>query len=303
MKNRMLLTFGLALLALPLSMPAAAEAPATYDLALEAPDLAGQATRIVETRKMTIKFTMLKDGKQLVSQTDTTDESFEATRTVLAVSGTDSISEKLAFSKATHLVDGKKASYPFEGKTVLVKYDPATGTTYACEDGTALSPEDSKALAEFRKPNEVEAESKDSNPLIPKTPVAVGESWSPDVIAVGMEMLQLSSSSAIDAAKSSSKITLAKVKAKNGVPMAQVKGNVSIFAYELGEMKLEKPIATKIGIFLELAADGSIHDGKADMKMQMKGKSPIDLGGGEKGTVILDMNAAFSSAVTSVPAA
>jgi len=37
-------------------------------------------------------------------------------------------------------VDGKKASYPFEGRTVLVKYDPATGTTYACEDGTALSP-------------------------------------------------------------------------------------------------------------------------------------------------------------------
>jgi len=68
-------------------------------------------------------------------------------------------------------------------------------------------------------------------------------------------------------------------------------------------MKLEKPIATKIGISLELAADGSIHDGKADMKMQMKGKSPIDLGGGEKGTVILDMSAAFSSAVTSVPAA
>jgi len=48
-----------------------------------------------------------------------------------------------------------------------------------------------------------------------------------------MEMLQLSGPSAIDAARSSSKITLAKVKAKNGVPMAQVKGNVSIFAYEL----------------------------------------------------------------------
>ena len=115
-----------------------------------------------------------------------------------------------------------------------------------------------------------------------------------------MGMLDLQSEDSVDLKKSSAKLTLLKVKEKDGVQYASIKGSLKFWVTEIGEMKLTKPVLTKIAIKGEICADGSRPDGSMEMKMTIKGSAPMAMDEEHPVTVQLDMAAEMKKKVVSV---
>jgi hypothetical protein len=271
----------------------------TYDLSFRSNPSVGHVFKETESSKLSMKMKMVSKGKVMLSTSENKADSWEVTRTVLEVADGRITKERLEFAKAFATADGEKQELAIAGKSVIVE-ESAGKTTFTCEDGTPLGEQELDALERIHKPVEKEGGPSGDELLAPAEPVKVGGSWKPDVGAVAMDMLDLSGEQALDAEKSSIKMTLVKVVEKGGVSMAKVKGTFKLYVYEIGELKLEKPVLTKITVVMDMAIDGSVPDGTAEMKMQIKGTAPMELGHGEEGSVQLNMNAEFKKTASTV---
>jgi hypothetical protein len=286
-------------LVMSVALPAVAQ-PKTYDLSMGDKPVKGYVFKHVESQSLKMKMKMVKGGKVMLSTSEAQADSFVALRTILEVEGSDITKEKMEFEKAVHTENGEKTSYAFEGKTVIASGKPGEGNSYAYEDGTALSEEESKAIDKMKGKNEQEDGPSGTDLLAPDKPVKVGESWKPDVVALAMDMLDLASESELVKKKSSAKLTLVKVKPKDGVDIATIKGAFKLWTKRIGEVELKKAVQTRINMTGDMAVDGSIPDGSMSMTMTIKGTAPMVLGPTEEATVTINMTAEFDKKMTTV---
>lgn len=292
---------GSSLLLLLLASAAVQAQPKEYTLQFKGKPVVGQKTLVTDSDSTKFKLKLVKNKKVMLSESEADQASFTFTRTVLEVDGDEVTRESLAFEKAVHVVEGKKIPYGFQGKTVIV-VSSADGASYAHEDGTALSEADLEGIKKV-KSDRKKGEKGGDELLNPPGPVKAGGSWKPDLETLATGMLDLKNDDAVDLDKSSAKLTLLKVTEKDGVQFATIKGSFKLWVYEIGDMRLTKPVLTKITIKGDICADGSKPDGTMEMKMTIKGSSPMEMGEQESVTVQLDMSAEMKKTVASVEAA
>jgi len=272
--------------------------PKEYTLEFKGKPVVGQKTQVEDSEKTKFKLKLVKDKKVMLSEAEGDTASFTFVETVLEVDGAEATRVSLAFEKAGHLVEGKKVAYGFEGKTVIVTRTDEQ-VTYAYEDGTELSDADLEGIKKV-KSDRKKGEKGGDELLDPPGPVKVGGSWKPDVKTLAVGMLGLRNDDAVDVEKSSAKLTLLKVTEKDGIQVASIKGALKLWVYEIGDMRVTKPILTKITIKGEICADGSKPDGTMEMKMTIKGSSPMEMGDEEPVTVQLDMTGEMKKTVVSL---
>ncbi len=289
---------GSSLLLLLLASAAVQAQPKEYTLQFKGKPVVGQKTLVTDADSTKFKLKLVKNKKVMLSESETDQASFTFTRTVLEVDGDEVTRESLAFEKAVHVVEGKKIPYGFQGKTVIV-VSSADGASYALEDGTALSEADLEGIKKV-KSDRKKGEKGGDELLNPPGPVKAGGSWKPDLKTLATGMLDLKNDDAVDLDKSSAKLTLLKVTEKDGIQFAAIKGSFKLWVYEIGDMRLTKPVLTKITIKGDICADGSKPDGTMEMKMTIKGSSPMEMGDQEPVTVQLDMSAEMKKTVASV---
>lgn len=273
--------------------------PKEYALEFKNKPAVGQKTEVQDSEKTKFKLKLVKDKKVMLSESEADTATFTFTQTVLEVDGDEATKVSMTFSKASHVVEGKKIPYGFEGKTVIATRNEEQ-VTYAYEDGSGLSEADIEGIKKV-KSDRKQGEKGGDELLNPPGPVKVGGSWKPDVKTLAVGMLDLSGDGAVNVEKSSAKLTLLKVTEKDGVQYASIKGSFKLWVYEIGEMRLTKPILTKISIKGEICADGSKPDGTMEMKMTIKGSSPMEMGDEDPVTVQLDMTGEMKKVVKTSP--
>lgn len=256
-------------LLLCLALPVAAQEKA-YDLSLNAPLKAGTKSRVREVSHM--KMSMRANGQ--VANTSEQKKVLEATEVVVKADGKGNGELRRTFHTAQRLVDGGMLAYGFEGRTVAVKLVKGQPDAYSYPNGAALSEEDLEGL---KGSFSGDSDSDDDNPLEPKKPIRVGDSWKPDLRAVA-EMFDAEMAKSADLSKSKASFTLRSVETRDGVEFGRIDGGVELALGAIGPMTLAKTIPMTMHVDIDACIDNSSRDGVMKMGMTMKGATDASMG-------------------------
>jgi hypothetical protein len=104
----------------------------------------------------------------------------------------------------------------------------------------------------------------------PKSPVAVGEQWIPDIatIAQGLEI-----GDGIDLKRSTVKATLKSTEMRDGVEFGHIKIFMELWLTKFGPMQLDDPVLMKFEGDIDACIDGAQPDGTMNLTMDAKGYS------------------------------
>jgi hypothetical protein len=272
----------LMLLLLCLSTPLVAQEK-TYDLSFEAVSRAGQKSKLVETSQMSVSMLANNNG------VPTTDERtvFEATEIVLSADAKGNAEIERTFLKAQRLEQGSMKPYGFQGRTVKVVVTEGQPDKFSYTDGSAISAADLKVLEDTF--DGTGGDGDDDNPLNPGRRLRVGESWSPDIMAVA-KMFDEEMGKSADLSKSKARFTLTSVEKRKGVEFGKIDGVIEIALLQLGPLRLDTPVMMKMKIDIDACIDGSQRDGIMKMAMRMRGSSVANTEG-QKFNLDMDMTA------------
>lgn len=267
--NRIVLV---SLLGLALSAAAFAEdADKAWDLSLESKHAVGEKFDSVKTSTMRTTMKMSQDGKVMKEDAKTEAGSYEFTCETTAVDGGEMTGAKWTFRKAARPVDGKEEAWGFEGKTVVGKVGDGGAWEYACEDGSALSPEELKAVkdATGKKKEKSADEPEMDECLRPGKPVKVGESWKPDLAVIaksfGGDKMK------VDAEDSKAVCTLKSVETRDGVPYGRIAVDLDLSVVAIPPIQFNEPFHFVISIEMDVCIDGSRPDGRMAVTMKLEG--------------------------------
>ncbi len=174
--------------------------------------------------------------------------------------------------------------------------------TFALEDGGAFLDGDLAALKKAFIGGEDNSESgkpSGAEVFAPRSPVKVGESWTPDLKTIVSAMLDREMAAGVDLEKSRAVFTLKSVERRAGADYGVIEGVLEVPLRQMGPMTLETPILFRITMSLDACIDGTLPDGVLNMAVEMKGKSPV---AGPNGQVemTLDMTATGKATVKTV---
>jgi hypothetical protein len=182
---------------------------------------------------------------------------------------------KQTYQKAEMTIKGKKINPSFIGKEVLIE---RSGAKYTFTLNGAEMTGDDLAFMKDHFKDESPREDDDSRILeaiLPKNPVAVGDTWKPDVTAVikslsGGETEKMK----FDAAKSMAAGKLLKAYKKDGRQFGifdvEIKVALTKIAAGPTEMDLDAASAMKMTLHCDVCIDGTVDAGSMEMKMEMK---------------------------------
>lgn len=178
---------------------------------------------------------------------------------------------KRTYEKAEGTRDGKKITPSYVGKEVLIE---RTGAAYKFSvDGKELMGEDLILLADEFKDKKKEDDFSIEDLLLPKQPVAVNESWKPDVAAVAKE-LSKDGGMIIDSAKSTSTGKLLKAYKKDGRQYGVIEIELNMVMTKIAAgpsaIELNPGSMAKVTLRFDGCIDGSANSGTMDMTMEMK---------------------------------
>jgi hypothetical protein len=246
----------------------------TYDLKLEPKPFAGQLTEESYTDSMAMHMSFKAGKKKAVKENQKQSSRFELTALVLETAGDEITKQKWSFKTARRLVEGKEVPFGFEGIKGV-----KSSETEKKEEG---------------KPDADEA-------FAPKTPVKPGQSWNPDMSLLAGSILDPENLADVDMKKSKGKMTLKAVKIIDGKEFAVITGKIDIYSKSFGPFRGDKPVLISVAVSLQVCADGSVPDGKVEMKMKIKGKTvTVPPGSGQSVDVVLDINAAKKGSVKTI---
>jgi len=265
------------------ALPAAAQdPPKKYDLKFTEKLSPGQRLACSETGSMNMTATFFTDGKP-VKKENSTGFSCEYLMEVLKCRGHRAAEAKWTLSKATRRDKGTESPCGFAGKTLLVTWDEDGKKTIRYEQGAELTAEDLETAKELHASGIKTPRGQPSGYEVfgPKEPVAVGDSWTPDIKALaavtGKANFQFDMKSSTATAK------LKSVDQRGGSEFGNVVVDLELYLTNLNGLKLDEPLMMKLGFELDACIDGRVTQGAMKMKIVMKGSSSATIpGSGEK---------------------
>jgi hypothetical protein len=275
-----------------LALVAAPAQDKTYDLKLDWKPMTGYTSELTDTgsSKMVIKMTGLPDA--LVQGGET---SFAAVETVISAAADGGSVRSWKFSTATDTKDGQKVVLGFQGKTVIVKHVKGQPREFSFEGGGAIGPDDLAALKKaFNGGDPKPGDPTGAEIFAPKSPVKVGESWSPDVKAM-VSTMDAEMANGIDFTKSTATLTLTSVETRAGAVYGKIDGVIQLVMGQMGPMKLDTPLTMKMTLHLDACIDGKQPDGVMGMAMEMKG---LTSAAGPAGKIDLDLDMSMTGQKT-----
>ncbi|NUN48591.1 MAG: hypothetical protein HUU15_07165 [Candidatus Brocadiae bacterium] len=263
----------------------------TWDLSLKTKAKVGQKYAIASREAQTMKMKILM-GEEVVQEQETSSTlQFEGTAEVLEVKDGDAVKLKAVFGKALNEQSGGEeegeTTYGFEGKTVIATKN-GKAWSYAYEDGGAVEEGDVEGLQKGLHHSRDEEKKPFEEVCAPKAPVAIGGTWSPDLVELIAGFTDDGKLS-MDAEESKATFKLLSVTARDGVEVSKVEGKMSLAATAFGPLELDEPIMFEVTMGLESDVDGSRPDGKMEAAMIVKGTRTATLQNGQELTLDIDM--------------
>lgn len=275
---------------LPAATLLAQDEPKKYDLKLDWKAVEGYKTEVSSEESMTMKISASVEGQVVNEEVTNEATNLMYTEVVVRVREDKRAESRLSFSKASHLREGREVPLGFQGKTVVVKVDAEGRHTFTYESGEAIAPEDMEVLSKLPDYKDEEpGEPSGEEIFAPKTPVAVGERWEPDIALMARSF---GSNLAIDTSQSSATATLKSVTTRSGVDFGQVEVLIDLYIRQFGPLQLDKPVLMKMAVRLDdVCIDGKQPDGVMTMIMESEGESEASAPGAPPNLHIsLDMN-------------
>jgi hypothetical protein len=256
----------------------AQDQPKKYDLKLDWKPVEGYQTEVSSDDAETSSVSISAEGQTLTEELRNEATTLLYTEVAIRVKEDKATESRLSFSKATRRRDDRETTLGFEGKTVVVKVDAEGRHTFTYEDGEAIAPEDLEVLSKLpdysdKKPGEPSGE----EIFAPKTPVALGESWTPDIELMAQAFG--GGAVAIDPGQSSATATLKSVTTRDGVDFGQIELSMDLYLTKFGPMQLDKPVLMKMSAHIDACIDGQQPDGAMTMTGESEGETEASVEG------------------------
>jgi hypothetical protein len=250
----------------------AQEQPKKYDLKLTWKNaVEGYKSELSQDESQAMMMKVLNsDGKILNQEEDNRSRSFAAVEVISKIEDGKPAVSRWTFGKATQHTGDQDVPFAFQGRTVVVTKDPANKNHFAFDDGNPVSTEDATVLAGLWEGKTEPGEHTDEEIFAPKSPVAVGEQWIPD-IAIIAQSLKLGD--VIDLKRSTAKATLKSTEMRDGEEFGHIKLFMDLWLTKFGPMQLDNPVLTKVEIDIDACIDGAQPDGTLNVTMNAKGYS------------------------------
>lgn len=252
----------------------------TYDLKLNPSRQTGQ--RFQQDADQHMKMMMTANGQPVPGKEEK--KLFSGMEEVVSANAEGAYELLWTFQKAQRLEGGEMKPFGFEGKTVRVKRAGKDAEkVFAYADGSPVADADLKGLKDSFDGS---GKGDMSKALAPPKPVKVGESWTPDVMAVAATF-EKGMAEAVDPAKSKGLFTLKSVQVRDGVEFGQIEGTMEFHLGAMGPLKLKTPIVMKITAELDARLDGVAPAGVMKVKGEMKGLSEAQI---QDQTIAIDLD-------------
>ncbi|HWW14718.1 MAG TPA: hypothetical protein VN310_08670 [Candidatus Dormibacteraeota bacterium] len=250
----------------------AQDQPKKYDLKLTWKNaVEGHKSELSQDDSQAMMMKVLNgDGKILTQQEDNRSRSFAAVEVISKIEDGKPAVSRWTFSKATQHREDQDVPFAFQGRTVVVTKDPASKKHFAFDDGKPVSTEDATVLAGLWDSETEPGKLSGEEIFAPKSPVAVGEQWMPDIatIAQGLEI-----GDGIDLKRSTVKATLKSTEMRDGVEFGHIKIFMELWLTKFGPMRLDDPVLMKFEGDIDACIDGAQPDGTMNITMDAKGHS------------------------------
>jgi hypothetical protein len=260
----------------------------TYDLRLEWKPVTGHRSELDETSAMKMSVTVTGLG-EVAARSERS--AYTALESIISADAEGNGDRTWAFAQATQEKDGQKSQLGFHGRIVRVTRTKGRPRTFTLADGGDLLAEDLAALKKaFMGAEDEPGKPSGAEVFAPKSPIKVGESWSPELKTIVSGMLDREMAAGVDLEKSRSVFTLKAVERRAGADYGNIEGLMELALRQVGPLALETPILFKVTMNVDACIDGTLPDGVLTMAVEMRGKSMVS---GPNGQVqmTLDMTA------------
>jgi len=251
----------------------AEDQPKKYDLKLDWNAVEGHKTELSQDGLQAMMMKVLNgDGKILKQQEHNESRSFAAVEVISKVDDGKPTMSRWTFSKATEHREDQDVPFAFQGRTVVVTKDPASKRHFAFDDGKPVSTEDASVLAALWNSETEPGKLSGEEIFAPKSPVAVGEQWIPDIamIAQGLEM-----GDGIDLKRSTVKVVLKSVEMRDGVEFGHIKIFMELWLTKFGPVQFDDPVSMKFEGDIDACIDGTQPDGTMNLTMSGNGHRAV----------------------------
>lgn len=223
------------------------------------------------------------DGNTVKDQENKSSEQFNYREAVLEKKADDKRPTRLerTYEKAELTAEGKKQSFPYEGKTVVIE-KKGDRYQFRIKDGDELTGAAAAYLdREFNSPDQSKL---DDEMFLPKKPVALAEAWPIDVgpLAKSFEKMMPVQ---IDVERARASGKLVKVYQKDGrqYGILQLKVELPLKQAQFGNNKVPFKNLAKavVETTLDGCIDGSVESGEMQSQMEFSATGPIKGGDGK----------------------
>lgn len=251
--------------------------PARHDIKPGGRVETGQKYRLAETTAEERETEVSVAGEVVTSEKHNSRREFEAVSEILSAADGKSIEERWSFSKALRTVEGKEVAYGFQGGRVKVRFGDRGERTLEGEDGLKLTDEDRKVLREaFAGKPGGRSPHRGGAGFLPKTPLAVGETWTPDLKSLADDLAEQGRMD-VDVPKASGTGTLKSVAVRDGATFGQLSVALELPVLKMGPMNFDTPLPVRISAVMDVCIDGSRPDGEASLTMETKGSPAFEV--------------------------
>jgi len=240
----------------------------------------GDSVTVAYEEKTTNAFTVTgPDGKALEKKNQQAVESAKYREDILEKeAGKRATKLKRTYEKASVAIDGKAEEFEHVGKAVTIERKGAA-YSFTLDDGKALMGKGAALLSkEFSK----KGESDDiDQKVLPKKPVAVGDTWDVNVKEFLTELGGEDTGKAFDLDKAKGTGKLAKAYKKGGKQFGVLEVDVStpLLSLPRTEFKCEPGSKFTLKLSLDVCIDGSAEAGNLKGELKFVGTSKVNQGG------------------------
>ncbi len=264
--NRTILSF---LLVSMFAVPVLAQEKITLKLKRDAK---GDVTQTTEKDDETGKMTFTVMGMAQPKDQDKSTSSTYKEEIIEKEPGKRATKLKRTYQKAEMSIAGKKITPSFFGKEIMIDF---SGTTQKFTvDGKELTGDDLAFMKEQFKDRKSRKDESHDELMLPNNPVAVGETWKPDVAALVKDLAAATDQVTVDPAKSTASGKLLKAYKKDGKQFGVFEVEMKFVLSKVGAgpmaIDLDATSVMTMTVHFDGCVDGTLQTGTMDMKMDMK---------------------------------
>jgi len=265
-----------------------------YTLTMSRPEKTGDRQLITKIESMKMEMTVQdSDGNVVREQKESKDKTEAFEETILAkVDGKRASKFQRRYEKIEATKNGARVNTRLAGKTVV--FERANNAVqFRFDDGKELSGDALDFLQEEFKNKGDDKESKLDEAIMPKQPVAVGDSWACDVKTFILEFTKGDGRDAIDEAKAKATGKLVRVYKKDGHNFGVIESLIELPLKAIGPAPMQIPAdpgsVLKINATFDGCVDGSETNGGLKSTIEMKATATLNMGNDKAATLKIVM--------------